>query len=121
MNPEELHGKRLAMIVWGASADGEEEAVVYAGEANWDGATLRVTFAGAVGDSFQVREEWLDRIDSVDSESKEILLGADFAFSVSIGPLPENADVSEYVRTGLRWPADDDRHTSPERGVVDGG
>lgn len=41
---------------------------------------------------------------------RSTLLNADYFFSVTIGPLPEGADIDEYVATGLKWP------TEPEAG-----
>jgi hypothetical protein len=42
------------------------------------------------------------------ADLKVLLLGADYYFNVSIGPLPDGANVSEYLETGLKWPADPD-------------
>ncbi len=56
--------------------------------------------------SFQILDEWIDRVKPVDPDLKALLLGADYYFNVSIGPLPDGANVSEYLETGLKWPAD---------------
>lgn len=106
IHPSEVHGRRLAVVVWGVKPDGNDDVVVFAGTVHWDRRHL-----GLVGDSgdelLSLQPEWLDRLRHVDESLKETLLGADLSISLNIGPLPEGADKTKFVKTGLRWPADD--------------
>lgn len=96
MNPPEIHGAVLAMIAWGKSADGEDEVVVYYGTANWTGRELLLQRDDA--SSMVVMPEWYERISPVSDVLRETFLRADYCFSVTIGPLPEKADESEYLK-----------------------
>jgi hypothetical protein len=103
VNPSETHGKRLAMIAWGEKADGEDGVVVFTGLADWDGTMLTMRREPAES-SFVVPAEWLPRIQPVQADLRETLLGAEYQFSVTIGNLDEDDDASLYQATGLKWP-----------------
>lgn len=93
------------MIAWGKKSDGSDDVAVFTGIADWDGSHL--TMRGpAEGTSFTLPDEWLDRIKLVSAGSKDTLVGAEYCFSVRIGPLPEGADTAEYLKTDLKWPAE---------------
>jgi len=106
VDPQSIHGKRLAMLVWGKKPDGSDDVMVYTGIADWDGQHL--TMVREPGPSFSVQDDWLDRIKAVDPEAKETLLDAEYAFSVTVGPLPDGANPDDYLSTGLRWPQEPD-------------
>lgn len=100
--PEEVHGHGIAMIAWGTDEHGEDEAVVYAGQAQWDGSVLTVVRRPPDA-SFELEPEWLGRIQPVSDHLRETLLGATYSFSVTVGPLPEDAPAEEYRMLGIRW------------------
>ena len=102
MKPSEINGSVLAMIAWGVDANGADEAVVYSGTAEWTGRDLVLQRDDQA--SMVVLPEWYERIQPVSEDLRETLLGADYWFSVAIGPLPEGANTAEYGRTGLKWP-----------------
>ena len=101
INLPDLHGKRLAMIAWGGKADGEDDVVVFTGLADWDGTVLTLRRQPAES-SFVVPPEWLPRIQPVQEDLRETLLGAEYQFSVTIGTMHEDDDASLYRSTGLR-------------------
>ena len=104
IDPVQIHGKRLAMIAWGEKKeDGGEDVVVFTGTANWDGEKL-IMLREPPHSSFQVPNEWWGRLKPVSEELKEMLLEADFYFSVTVGDLSEGEDVAGYIKTGLKWP-----------------
>ena len=107
MNPADIHGKRIAMVAWGEKPDGTDDVVVFAGTAEWDGARLIVN-GGPDSFSFQVQDDWIGRLQPVAPDLKETLLDAEYSFSVTIGPLPDGANLDEFVRTGIKWPSDDE-------------
>jgi len=103
VNLTDVHGRKLAMVAWAEKPDGTDDVVVFTGTAHWAGGHLTMLRAES---SFQILDEWLDRVKPVAADLKALLLGADYFFNVSIGPLPDGANVSEYLETGLKWPAD---------------
>jgi hypothetical protein len=107
VDPAAIHGRRIAMIAWGEKRDGSEDVAVFAGIANWDGAHLTM-LRQPEGTVFPVPDEWLERLEPVDPTVKDILLGAEYCFSVTIGSLPEGVDLVEYLKTGLKWPDEPD-------------
>lgn len=93
------------MIAWSQKPSGQDSVVVFSGVADWDGAVLTMRREPQES-SFVVRSEWLARIKPVTPDLAETLLGAAYAFSVTIGTLNDDADPSLYRMTGLRWPCD---------------
>lgn len=50
-------------------------------------------------------DDWVDRIQPVEADLREIFRGADYFLPLTVGNLPEEADVSQYELTGLTWPS----------------
>jgi hypothetical protein len=107
VSPADLHGKRLAMVAWARTPDGRDDVVVFTGVAHWDGRHLTI-FREPGPSSFPVADEWLGRIRPVEQDLKTALLGADYFFSVTVAALPEGEDLAGYLKTGLKWPMDED-------------
>jgi hypothetical protein len=107
VNPADVHGRCLAMMVWGKKADGTDDVAVFTGTAEWDGQRL-VMLRRHGEPPLEVQGEWLDRLKPVDPDLRSELLGAEYYFSVTIGPLPAGDDMSQYRETGLTWPPNED-------------
>ena len=107
IDPCQIHGKRLAMIVWGKDADGSDDVVVFAVVAEWDGASLTLR-PSPDSPSFPAPDDWLSRIKPVSADLKEPLLDAEYCFSVSIGPLSECESPEGLIKTALKWPKPDE-------------
>ncbi len=103
INPKDTHGKRIAMIAWGEKEDGSDDVTVFTGIADWRDRHLTMVREPKES-SFQIPDEWLNRLNPVEEKLKEILLEADYCFSVSIGNLSDGEDLSMLQKTGLRWP-----------------
>jgi hypothetical protein len=97
-----LEGKLLAVLVMGQTSDGQDDWAVFTGTARVSEDLLFLDRHGKP--SFEIRAEWLDRIKSVGSKVKDILLGAEFYLPLTIGPLPEGQSAESYIATGLKWP-----------------
>lgn len=93
------------MLAWGEKPDGTDDVVVFTGIADWDGRRLMMQ-RGEGEPPFEVSDDWWDRLKPVDPDLQPDLLGAEYSFSVTIGPLPAGADVIDYLQTGLKWPED---------------
>ncbi len=91
------------MIAWSTDDDG---TVVYTGTAHWDGRMLTL-IREAPGASIEVCDEWIPLVEPVAPEVQEILQGAKYACSVLIHPMPDDADLEGYAKTGLKWPGRD--------------
>jgi hypothetical protein len=106
VNPADVHGKCLAMMAWGKKADGKDDVAVFTGTAEWDGSRLLIR-RGHGDPPVEVQDEWLARIEPVDPSLRAELLGAEYCFHVTSGPLPRGEDMSAYRDTGLTWPPDE--------------
>ena len=100
------------MMAWGEKADGSDDVAIFTGTADWDGQRL-VMLRSQGEPPFEVPGDWLERLKPVDPDLQPDLLGAEYYFSVTIGPLPAGTDVSQYSETGLRWPPDLSRTLGP--------
>jgi hypothetical protein len=96
-----VHGKRMAMMAWGKKEDGTDDVVAFTGIADWDGKRLRLL--REKGEVFEVLADFWDRIRPVNEEVKDILLNAEFCFSVTVGNLGD-AGADGLLLTGLKWP-----------------
>jgi hypothetical protein len=94
------------MLAWSRKPDGTDDVAVFTGIGDWDGQRL-VMLRGHGEPPFEVSDDWLDRLEPVDPDLQAELLGAEYYFSVTVGPLPDGADMNEYQETGLKWPQDD--------------
>jgi len=102
IEPNIVDGKKLALIAWAKDAKGADDVSVFTGIAKWTGANL-VLDRGEGIPSFTIPEDWVERLQSVNEELKETLLGSDYSISVSVGNI-ETENVSDYIFTGLKWP-----------------
>jgi len=102
-----LDGKRFAVLMISETPGGEDDWALFWGTASWDGRHLSID-RGPGNKSFTVPEDTLGRIKPVDSKLKQLFESAEYYVPLLIGPLPEDADLSEYVHTGLRWPKAED-------------
>ncbi len=107
MTPGEAHGRRVAVVAWADRPDGSDDWVVFAGTGDWDGNCL--TLLRQPGKSaFRVPDEWLGHLKPVEPDLKGTLLGADYVVSGSVADLPEGHEVADFLKTDLKWPANDD-------------
>jgi hypothetical protein len=103
IQPSEIDGKRLALLVVGEDSKGESESAVFAGIAQFDGTTL-VLDRGESHLPFVVPDYKLNEIQNTPKSVRKILLGCNYYIRFGIGPIPEGDDISEYEKTGLHWP-----------------
>ncbi len=103
MNAKTVDGKKLAIIAWAKDEKGEEDVAVFTGVASWNGKQLTL-LRHPEQDSFVIPNDWLSRLKEMTPDLRDILLDADFSISVSVGLLPDNADLSQYENLPLRWP-----------------
>ena len=88
------------MVAWGKEEDESDRVAVFTGVADWDGKCLRMRRER--GGVFEVRPEWWERIRPANAEVREIVLQAEFCFSVAVGDVEDAGDGLE--KTGLKWP-----------------
>jgi hypothetical protein len=102
-NIKDLNGKKLAVIAMGNNRKGKEEAAVFSGIGLWNNGHLYLD-RGKNKKPFQVPDEVLDRIKPVPDKIRDIVLDAEYYIPMSIGPLPDDANPKDYVKTVLKWP-----------------
>ena len=103
INPSAIHGRRIAMIAWAKTSDGEDDVAVFSGIAEWRGTSITL-LREPPESSFVLRDEWLARLKPVPDELKATLLDAEYQFSVRVGDLTEADDRETLLKTGLKWP-----------------
>ena len=98
-----LNGKWFAVLMIAETPGGEDEWAFFEGTATWDEKQLIID-RGAGNTPFPVPEDTLTRIKPVDDKLRHVFEHAEYYVPLLVGPLPENADLSQYVATGMRWP-----------------
>src|SRR5215813_10801041 len=103
----DIVGKRLALITWGRHRNGEDEVWVHAGTVQASGSGL-VLDRGKDTPQVKLLSQWLPRIEPVSDELRTTLLGAELRLSLTIGPIPEGVDPSDFEDIGLHEPPEPD-------------
>jgi len=107
MDPADLHGERVALLLVsvdeGGNSLGEDVAVLIA-RVHWDGSTLRL-LTGADEPPIVVDPDRYDGILPAESLEMAEELKAPFYTVLRVRPLPDGAAESgEYTRLGWKWP-----------------
>jgi hypothetical protein len=98
-----LHDKKFAIIM--IEDDGSEEGdwVVISGFAKWRNGHLFLHREMDIPE-FPVPDEALDRINLVSADVRDILEGAAYSITLSVGPIPDGIDPATLIHTGFKWP-----------------
>lgn len=88
MDPRDLIGQQLSILIMGEHDDDEEAWPVLTGIVEETEEGLRLS--RPEGD-FLLRPEWLPRIREVDPRVRGVLLGADYVLPIRVGDLPASA------------------------------
>jgi len=104
----DILGRRLALVIWGKDPNGEDEVWVHTGNVQASGPGF-ILDRGEDAPQVKLLSEWLPRIKPVSDDLRTTLLGAEFCLSLTIGPIPEGADPSEFEDIGLHHPPDIDK------------
>ena len=100
--PSEVHDHSLALILAGEDKNGKEEWVVVYGTGRWDANDLYFIH-NEDKVSFCIPRNTLSQLKKVDDDISSII-NADYCLILSVGNLPDGADETEYIKTGLKWP-----------------
>jgi hypothetical protein len=98
---KELLGTRLAVLVTGRDAAGQEDWAVLAGVVRERGPAL--VLARASGE-FTIFDDWIDRVRKTDDEAQRTLQGADYVLQLTAGDGPHEVSPERLAAAGLRWP-----------------
>jgi hypothetical protein len=101
----EIVGKRLALVIWGKDRNGEDEVWVHAGTVQASGSGF-VLDRGEDKPLVKLLPEWFPRIKPVNDEVRSTLHGAEICVSLTLSPIPEGMDPSEFEDIGLHHPPD---------------
>ncbi len=88
MDPSELIGCQLSLLIMGDGDDDDDEWPVLTGMVRQD--EERLVLARPDGD-IPLRADWLARVKPVDPRVRTVLLGADFVLPIRVGDLPASA------------------------------
>jgi hypothetical protein len=88
VEPSDLIGKQLSLLIMGEVDDEEDEWPVLTGIVEQEGE--RLVLARPDG-AFPLRAEWLERVRIVDPRVQGVLLWADYVLPLRIGDLPASA------------------------------
>jgi len=100
INLEHIDGKRFTLLLMSTSAEGDDDWAVLPGVARHEDGCL---FIDRGPRAFEVRAEWIERVQPVDPELRRLLRGAEYYLALTVGHLDD--DPAGYVPTGLKWPA----------------
>ena len=107
MDLKVFDGKWFAVLMIAEKPDGKDELAFFEGPARWDGKQL-VIDRGPGNKAFPIPEGTSQRIKPVAEKMKQVFERAEYYVPLLIGPLPDNADLSHYIPTGMRWPKAED-------------
>ncbi len=98
-NYDFLIGKKISVIIW--NTDDENDVRVFLGEIVKDNTEYK--FVNKVNNwNIPLSRENLVTIKEVHPDTKEILLGADYSISLTLGNLPNDSSEGLF-RTGISW------------------
>ena len=101
----DLDGKSLAIILW-SEKDEEDEASTHTRILRRIGGTYEF-YRGEDNPKFMLEPEWIERIKEVPENLRQTLMDADYCLSLTVGPIPDDLDISDWVLTGLKIPEGD--------------
>lgn len=100
MNLNEIIEKAIAMVVWNSEI--ENDVHVYLGTIrSFDGEYVFINEER--GWKVSLNDEQLSRLKPVSDDLKEILLNADYSFSMTMGNIPDTDVLTNFNDTGLDW------------------
>jgi hypothetical protein len=98
-----LDGKALTLLLLGTTPEGDDDWAVFPGISQVEDGQLYID-RGAKP-RFDIRPEWIDRIQAVDPALREMLRDADYYLPLTVGSLPTGDDGDDLIQTGLKWPS----------------
>jgi hypothetical protein len=98
-----LHDEKFAVIMVEDNGSEDGDWVVLWGIAKWRDGHVFV-HRGMDTPEFPVPDNALDRIKPVNADVRDILEGAEYFVSLSVGPIPNTVDPATLIHTGFRWP-----------------
>ena len=101
MTPEDLEGKRLALLLMAKSAEGADDWVVFPGIVRREESGLVLERDGE--EPVHLQPDWIHRARLTTEETRPILADADVVISLSVATV--GAEVAAtFENLGLRWP-----------------
>lgn len=102
MKYEETIGKSIALLVMGEDAHGENDWRVFKGSITRLNNDLLFVHNGTPR-QFPLPDDALNRIKATDTETRSIMLDADFYVPLTIGAKPDGSEGEGMLQTGLKW------------------
>ncbi|MGH7595682.1 MAG: hypothetical protein ACREOI_04985 [bacterium] len=102
MDLREIDGKSIALLLVDETKE-EADWFVLNGIARFSESAFYVELVTSQK-PFEIQIEWLSRIKPTPKELRDVLSDADYYLPLVVGSLPDDADLNEYVHTGLKLP-----------------
>ncbi len=96
VDPSEVHGRRLALVLFEDDAGDDDEGLVIHGRGRWDGSHLRFEGKGPEGPVFNVPEEALLELHLVRDDVRDMLGDAEYWTMLPASSLPEGVDPGTF-------------------------
>ena len=87
----------------GETDDGDDDWAVFPGTVRREGDSEFLD-RGPERARFEIRKEWLSRIQTVDDGLREVLGNCELYLPLSVANLPPDRDSDDFELTGLKWP-----------------
>jgi hypothetical protein len=95
---KEIENKKVAVLM----ISEEEEYIWFSGKAKYKEDKIIIERDKKSLD-FVVPQSAYERIRKCEGELKEVFEGCDYLITLYVGSLPDDADLSQYQDTGLKW------------------
>ena len=96
---EEAVGQAIALILWQKKVDGEDDLAVFKGILSFEDGIYHLD--RDEGYDRELMAEWLERIDNVPPELREVLLDCDYQLSLTLDELDLAGGLESF---GFSWP-----------------
>jgi hypothetical protein len=100
MDHQELEGKTLALLIFAEREGQEDDVHVIDGTVQALDGKLVLHFSEEQA-PFPIQEDWLPRIKPTPEGIRAMLQNVQFCLSLSMGPLPQDTDMADYLATEL--------------------
>lgn len=97
-HPECLDGKTMVVLFWDENEDGTDDVYSLQGVCQWDGKELSIPHTRG---RLTIDPDWYDRIKEMPEDYLDIFGYAEYMMGLTVGPLPDDADLADYSPTGL--------------------
>jgi len=94
--PQGLIESSIALLLWVTDENGGDDVALFNGTFK-HGQSIYYVDRGPGKEKFEIKDEWLERIQEVPEDLVETLRGASYQLSLTVGMLDDSEDFSQYL------------------------